>query len=129
MAKKFICSVNTKHFCFKNHPYAFVSFFKVKENLHMIFRIYACVLQSWLKVCLMHSGVHILLRDVIIYIFYVNFFRITKVQETQFIIFFDCVLGASAGAKSSTLPLPHRLNVEKPVPRERDRGGMDGYYR
>lgn len=43
-----------------------------------------------------------------------------------------CVLGASAGAKSSTLPLPHRLNVEKPVPRERDRGGgggMDGYYR
>ncbi|XP_063702162.1 protein still life, isoform SIF type 1-like isoform X3 [Culicoides brevitarsis] len=36
---------------------------------------------------------------------------------------------ASAGAKSSTLPLPHRLNVEKPPSnRERDRGGMDGYY-
>lgn len=35
--------------------------------------------------------------------------------------------GSSASAKSSTLPLPHRLNVERPyVPKERER---DGYYR
>lgn len=36
-------------------------------------------------------------------------------------------LGASAGAKSSTLPLPHRLNVDRTcVSKERER---DGYYR
>lgn len=35
--------------------------------------------------------------------------------------------GASAGAKSSTLPLPHRLNVDRAcLPKERER---DGYYR
>lgn len=35
--------------------------------------------------------------------------------------------GSSASAKSSTLPLPHRLNVERSyVPKERER---DGYYR
>lgn len=38
-----------------------------------------------------------------------------------------CALGSSSSAKSSTLPLPHRLNVERPyVPKERER---DGYYR
>lgn len=37
------------------------------------------------------------------------------------------LLGSSASAKSSTLPLPHRLNVERPyAPKERER---DGYYR
>lgn len=45
-----------------------------------------------------------------------------------FLLFQTILLGASAGAKSSTLPLPHRLNVEnKQV--SRDRGGVDGYYR
>jgi hypothetical protein len=38
-----------------------------------------------------------------------------------------CLLGSSSSAKSSTLPLPHRLNVERPyVPKDRER---DGYYR
>lgn len=44
-----------------------------------------------------------------------------------FINFLNEPLGASSSAKSSTLPLPHRLNVDHTyIPKDRER---DGYYR
>lgn len=59
---------------------------------------------------------------------YLNFQSISFVHNFAFSIAkHSTVIGSSSSAKSSTLPLPHRLNVERPyVPKERER---DGYYR
>lgn len=67
-------------------------------------------------------------RRNLINVYFFLFFQFTNFEKCFSTQFLKTKAGSSS-AKSSTLPLPHRLNVERPsynVPKDRER---DGYYR